>query len=140
MSPARAARIAAHIAERADWGFSRSSGPGGQRRDKTETRAELTIRAADLAGLPERDAARLIGALRLDARPLRLTSQAERSRERNRAVVLARLERRIAAALAPPPPPRPPPRPPRAARGRRGAAAPRRAPGRPGGGPPGDDA
>ncbi len=26
------------------WGYSRSSGPGGQRRDKTETRAELTVR------------------------------------------------------------------------------------------------
>ncbi len=126
MSSARAARIAAHIAERADWGFSRSSGPGGQRRDKTETRAELTIRAADLAGLPERDAARLIRALRLDARPLRLTSQAERSRERNREVVIARLQRRVAEALAPPPPSRRATRPTRASKERRLAAKTRR--------------
>ena len=52
---------------------------------------------------------------RLDRRPLRLSSQAQRSRERNREIVLGRLERRVAAALAPAPPPRRPTRPTRAA-------------------------
>ena len=122
MTPTRAARLASEIAERATWGFSRSSGPGGQRRDHAETRAELTIRAEDLLGLPERDIARLVAALGLDRRPLRLTSQAQRSRERNRAVVMERLERRVAEALAPAPPSRRPTRPSRASKERRLAA------------------
>ena len=126
MSAGRAARAAAHIAERATWGFSRSSGPGGQRRDHAETRAELTVTVADLEGLPERDASRIAAALRLDARPLRLTSQAQRSRERNREAVMIRLERRIADALAPPPPARRPTGPTRASRERRLAAKTRR--------------
>jgi ribosome-associated protein len=113
------AEAAAHLAERAAWAYSRSSGPGGQRRDHAETRAELTVRAADLEGLPPDVAERLAGRLGLDRRPLRLTSQAERSRERNREIVLARLERRVADALAPEPPPRRPTRPTRAARERR---------------------
>ena len=118
MTP-RVARVAAAIAERATWNFSRSSGPGGQRRDHTETRAELTVRIEDLAGLPERDIVRLVAALHLDVRPLRLTSQAQRSRERNREVVLERLERRVADALAPAPPSQRPTRPTRAAKERR---------------------
>jgi ribosome-associated protein len=122
----RAARIAAAIAERATWGFSRSSGPGGQRRDHAETRAELTVRREDLAGLSERDTARLVAGLHLDTRPLRLTSQAERSRERNREIVLERLERRVADALAPAPPSRRPTRPSRASKERRLAAKTRR--------------
>ncbi len=142
LSP-RAARVAAAIAERATWGFSRSSGPGGQRRDKTETRAELTIRAADLEGvegLSERDLARLGAALRLDTRPLRLTSQAQRSRERNREVVMERLERRVAEALAPPAPSRRPTKPSRAAKERRLAEKTHRARIKSGRRSPGDDA
>ena len=45
-------RVAALLAERAAWTYSRSSGAGGQRRDHAETRAELTVRLADLDGLP----------------------------------------------------------------------------------------
>jgi ribosome-associated protein len=115
-SPADAA---AHVAERAAWSFSRSSGPGGQRRDHAETRAVLTVRAEDLDGLPADAAERLAAGLGLGRRPLRLSSQAERSRERNREIVVERLERRIADALAPPPAPRRPTRPTRAARERR---------------------
>ena len=81
--------------------LARSSGPGGQRRDHAETRAQLTVTPADLEGLPGELADRLAARLALDRRPLRLSSQAERSRERNREIVLERLERRIAAALAP---------------------------------------
>lgn len=141
MSP-RATRIAAAIAERGAWSFSRSSGPGGQRRDKTETRAELTIRREDLIavdGLSERDRQRLTAALRLYARPLRLTSQAQRSRERNRDVVMARLESRVADALAPPAPSRRPTRPTRAARERRLAEKTHRAKIKSGRRSPGDD-
>ena len=113
------ARIAAHLAECAAWAYSRSSGPGGQRRDHAETRAELTVRAEDLHDLPGELAGRLCTRLGLAERPLRLASQAQRSRERNREAVIARLERRIADALAPPPPLRRPTRPSAAARRRR---------------------
>ena len=89
-------------------------------------RADRDARSA-LEGLPEGLAARLAERLGLDRRPLRLSSQAERSRERNREIVLERLERRIAAALAPEPPPRRPTRPTRAARERRLADKTRRA-------------
>jgi ribosome-associated protein len=139
MTP-RAARVAATIAERATWGFSRSSGPGGQRRDKTETRAELTIRTEHLEGLAERDVARLVRALRLDERPLRLTSQAQRSRERNREVVMERLRQRVADALAPAPPSRRPTGPSRAAKERRLAEKTHRARIKSGRRCPGDDA
>ena len=122
-----AADAAAAIAERAAWSYSRASGPGGQRRDHAETRAQLTVTRDDLEGLPAEVADRLAARLGLDRRPLRLSSQADRSRERNRQVVIDRLERRVAAALAPPPPPRRPTRPSRAARERRLADKARRA-------------
>lgn len=136
MSPER---VAALLAERAAWTYSRSSGAGGQRRDHAETRAELTVRRADLEGLPERVAGRLTRALGLDRRPLRMTSQAERSRERNREVVIARLERRVAEALAPPSPARRPTRPTRGAKERRLADKARRARIKSGRRPPADD-
>ncbi len=119
-------RVAALLAGRGLWTYSRASGPGGQRRDHAETRAELTIRRDDLEGLPQPVAERLAERLRLDVRPLRLSSQADRSRERNREVVLARLERRVADALAPPAPPRRPTRPTRASAERRLAGKARR--------------
>jgi ribosome-associated protein len=127
MSPrTEAAAVAASLAERGHWRYSRASGPGGQRRDHAETRAELTVRASHLDGLPEGTAARLLRGLGLDRGPLRLTSQAERSRERNREIVLERLERRVAAALAPAPAPRRATRPTAASRERRLAAKARR--------------
>jgi ribosome-associated protein len=119
--------IAARIAERAAWRYSRASGPGGQRRDHAQTRAELTVTPADLEGLPEPVARRIGARLDIERRPLRLISQAERSRERNRDAVVERLARRVAGALAPAPPPRRPTRPSRAARERRLADKARRA-------------
>ncbi len=81
--------------------FSRASGPGGQHRDHTENRAELVIVPAALEGLPAEVAAPLAERLRLTRRPLRLASQADRSRERNRATVEAELLARVGAALTP---------------------------------------
>lgn len=115
MTPGALARRLAALGE---WHHSRSSGPGGQHRDNAETRVVLIIRASDLAPLGAAEAARVGAALGLDRRPLRLSSQADRSRERNRAHVMSRLERRLAAALAPRAP-RIPTRPSRAARRRR---------------------
>jgi ribosome-associated protein len=123
MTPERVAEI---LAGRATWTYSRASGPGGQRRDHAETRAELRLRGDDLDDLPPPVAARLRAGLGLDRRPLRLTSQAERSRERNRDAVIARLTARVAEALAPPSPTRRPTRPSRGATERRLAEKSRR--------------
>jgi ribosome-associated protein len=116
MTPDEAAE---HLLARASWRWSRASGPGGQHRDHAETRAELRLGPDALEGLPEPVAARLAAALRLEERPLRMTSQAERSRERNRAIVTERLRARVIGALAPAPPPRRPTRPTAGARERR---------------------
>jgi ribosome-associated protein len=132
--------VAAYLAESGAWHYSRASGPGGQRRDHAATRAELTIRPGHLQGLPDAVADRLRERWALEERPLRLTRQAQRSRERNRQVVIERLEDRVAAALAPPPPRRQPTRPGRGARERRLADKARRAQVKAGRRPPEADA
>jgi len=99
--------VTAHLLERGTWRYSRASGPGGQHRDHAETRAELHVPRAALDGLPEGVAERLGARLGLDRRPLRLSSQAERSRERNRSLVEERLAARVADALSPRRPRRP---------------------------------
>ncbi len=111
-----AREVADHVLQRSRWTSSRSSGPGGQRRDKVETRAELTVDVDALEGLDADLAARLAGRLDLDRGPLRLTSQDDRSLARNQEIVAERLARLVAGALAPPPPPRRPTRPSRAQR------------------------
>jgi len=121
------AEIAAYLAERGTWTYSRASGPGGQRRDHVATQARLEVTDADLAGLPAPIATRLRAALALADRPLRLRSGTERLREHNRARVVARLEVKVRGALEPPPPPRRPTRPSRASVERRLAEKRRRA-------------
>src|SRR5258708_25555744 len=103
----------------AEWTESRSSGPGGQHRDKASTRAELTVSSESLAGLDEAGAAGLSAALGLEERPLRITVQDERSLSRNQEIAIERLTDRVADALAPPAPPRRPTRPSRARRAAR---------------------
>src|SRR5918911_1669275 len=108
--------ITSHLLRRAQWSASRSSGPGGQHRDKASTRAELTLAADSLEGLDTDVAARLARALGLDTGPLRITIQDERSLARNQEIAAEQLRDRVAEALAPPPPPRRRTRPSRAAR------------------------
>jgi ribosome-associated protein len=96
--------VAGHLAAGGTWRYSRASGPGGQRRDHAETRAELVVGPDALEGLPEAVARRVHAGLGLGRRPLHLRAGTERSREHNRAKVLGRLGARVAAALAPPPP------------------------------------
>jgi ribosome-associated protein len=127
MSPWTAEAVLRHLMERSSWRYSRASGPGGQRRDHAETRAELHVPRAAVEGLPEDVAERLGAGLGLARRPLRLTAQAERSRERNRELVEARLRARVERALAPGPPPRRPTRPTAGAAVRRRADKTRRA-------------
>ena len=112
-------QIADEVLRRAHWSSSRSSGPGGQRRDKVETRAELVVELADLVGLDEDVVARLAAGLRLDEGPLRITAQDERMLSRNRELAAARLRALVTEALAPPPPERRPTRPSRRKRAAR---------------------
>lgn len=93
--------VTAQLLAASTWRYSRASGPGGQHRDHTETRAELVIGVDALEGLPEHVRGRLLAGLHLKRRPLRLASQADRSRERNRATVEANLRARVAVALTP---------------------------------------
>jgi ribosome-associated protein len=108
--------VAQHLLEHGQWSASRSSGPGGQRRDKVETRAELTVDLGTLEGLDPAVAARLADRLGLRERPLRITAQEERSLARNQQRAAGRLADLVAEALAPPPPPRRPTRPSRGQR------------------------
>lgn len=118
--------ITSQLLRRAQWSASRSSGPGGQHRDKASTRAELTISADSLEGLDADVAARLARALGLDTGPLRIAIQDERSLARNQEIAAEQLRDRVAQALAPPPPRRRT-RPSRAARRERLEAKARRA-------------
>jgi ribosome-associated protein len=108
--------VVQHLLRGAQWSASRSSGPGGQHRDKASTRAELTVDMDSLAGLEPDTTARLVAALGLDERPLRIAIQDERSLSRNQDIAIARLTDLVADALAPPPPARRPTRPSRAKR------------------------
>src|SRR3977135_1918808 len=103
--------VVEHLLRSAQWTASRSSGPGGQHRDKASTRAELTIGDDSLVGLDVETAARLLEVLGLDERPLRITVQDDRSLSRNQELADARLTEHITRALAPPPPSRRPTRP-----------------------------
>jgi ribosome-associated protein len=87
------------------WRFSRSSGPGGQGVNTTDSRVELTW---DLAGsdvlppaLKDRAAERL--GQRLVNGVLTVTASEHRSQLRNREAAAARLAGIVAGAIAPPP-------------------------------------
>jgi ribosome-associated protein len=87
------------------WRFSRSSGPGGQGVNTTDSRVELSW---DLAGsemlppaLKERAAERLGN--RLVQGVLTVTASEHRSQLRNREAAAARLAGLVAGAIAPPP-------------------------------------
>jgi ribosome-associated protein len=111
--------ITDHLVQRATWTATRSSGPGGQRRDKVSTQAELSLDDTVLDGLPEDVATRLRAGLGLGSGPLRITSQEDRLLSRNREICRQRLLDRVTAAMAPPPPTRRPSLPGPAARAKR---------------------
>ncbi len=87
--------------------YARSSGPGGQHVQRTETKVELLF---DLAGSPSlSEEQRRLAMSRLGSRldqqgVLHLVSQAGRSQLENRADVIDRFQRLLAAALRPPKP------------------------------------
>src|SRR5262249_12624982 len=110
--------VTEHLLRSARWDASRSSGPGGQHRDKASTRAELIVSIDDLQGLPPSVSALLVRGFRLDEAPMRLLVQDERSLAWNQQIAVDRLRRLVAEALSPPAPRRHT-RPTRASRERR---------------------
>jgi len=114
-----AGEVVEHLLRGAVWTASRSSGPGGQHRDKASTRAELTIGSDSVIGLDTGVVDRLTRGLGLDERPLRITVQDDRSLSRNQQIATDRLIELVTQIMAPPPPPRRPTRPSRSKRAAR---------------------
>jgi ribosome-associated protein len=116
---------AAELRER----FSRSSGPGGQSVNTTDSRAELSFDIARSPSLPERERKRALARLtaRLADGVVTVAAETERSQLMNREAARARLAALLREAVAPPPPPRVPTKPSRGARERRLADKRRRA-------------
>jgi ribosome-associated protein len=96
-----AADVTEHLLRKATWRVSRSSGPGGQHRDKASTRAELVLELDSLEGLEPAVANRLAVALHLNERPLQITIEEERSLARNQAIATDRLHELVSEALKP---------------------------------------
>lgn len=110
------------------WRFSRSSGPGGQSVNTSDTRAELSWDLGESSALSPTQQARAMERLagRLVEGVLTVTASEHRSQLRNREAAEARLVVLIAEAIAPPPTPRRATRPTRAAKERRIAEKKRR--------------
>jgi ribosome-associated protein len=101
--------------------FSRSSGPGGQGVNTTDSRVELRWDVAASPALTDAQRALLLQRLghRLVGGELVIVAAEYRSQHRNRAAARARLRALLAEALRPPAPPRRATKPSRAARERR---------------------
>jgi ribosome-associated protein len=97
--PAESIRVTRSVTlpvEEIELRFSRSSGPGGQHAQRSETRAVAVFDVAASAALTERQKQRVIaraGAV------LRAVAQDERSRTRNRELALERLVAALREAL-----------------------------------------
>ncbi|WP_340537491.1 alternative ribosome rescue aminoacyl-tRNA hydrolase ArfB [Nocardioides sp. GXZ039] len=103
---------AAELVER----FSRSSGPGGQSVNTTDSRVELEYDVLASRALSETQKARVVGRL---GSPVVIVASEHRSQHRNRVAARERLAERLLAALAPPPPPRRPTKPTKGSQRRR---------------------
>jgi ribosome-associated protein len=103
------------------WRFSRSSGPGGQHVNTSDTAAELLFDLARTESLPQtykdRALQRLAG--RLADGVLAVRADEHRSQLRNREAAKARLSALLAEATAPPPKARRPTKPSRRVQARR---------------------
>ncbi|MGO4807686.1 alternative ribosome rescue aminoacyl-tRNA hydrolase ArfB [Arthrobacter sp. 2MCAF15] len=106
------------------WRFSRSSGPGGQHVNTTDSRAELSWNVASSAVLSESQRLMLIARLgpRLIAGVITVTASERRSQLRNRELALAKLADLVAEGLGPGAAPRRPTKPTRGSNRRRLAA------------------
>jgi len=110
------------------WRFSRSSGPGGQGVNTTDSRVELSVDLDGIAWASEVQRERAVGRLahRLHGEVLTVAASEHRSQLRNREAAVARITALLDEALAPPGPPRRAARPSRASRERRKADEQRR--------------
>ncbi|KJK38986.1 peptide chain release factor 1 [Streptomyces variegatus] len=103
------------------WRFSRSSGPGGQHVNTSDSKVELSFDVAKTEALPavwkQRALERLAG--RLVDGVVTVRSSEHRSQWRNREAAAVRLTALLAEATAPPPRPRKPTRIPRGINERR---------------------
>jgi ribosome-associated protein len=82
------------------WRFSRSSGPGGQHVNTSDSRVQLTWGVVESAVLTDEQRERL------GVASFTVTVSEQRSQLRNRERALETLASRVRNALAPPPPPR----------------------------------
>ena len=88
------------------WRFSRSSGPGGQSVNTTDSRAELSFDVERSPSLPEHLRSRALDRLagRLVDGVLTVAASEQRSQLQNREAAEQRLGQLLREALAPPPP------------------------------------
>jgi ribosome-associated protein len=110
------------------WRFSRSSGPGGQGVNTTDSRVELSWDVTGSVALPPALLARVVERLsgRLVNGVVTISASEHRSQWRNREAAAARLAALVASAIAPPPQTRRPTRPSRGSVERRIAGKKRR--------------
>lgn len=103
------------------WRFSRSSGPGGQSVNTSDSRAELSVDVARGGWLDEHLRARALDRLgpRLVDGVLTVAASEHRSQLQNREAAERRLAQLLREAVAPPAPPRRPTRPTRGSKERR---------------------
>lgn len=115
---------AAELEER----FSRSSGPGGQGVNTTDSRVELLFEPGASSAFTEIQRARVLAALgdRLVQGRVVIVASEHRAQLRNRAAARERLAAMLRTALAPEPPKRRPTKPTRGSQARRLAAKKRR--------------
>ncbi|GAA1710446.1 alternative ribosome rescue aminoacyl-tRNA hydrolase ArfB [Nonomuraea sp. AD125B] len=102
------------------WRFSRSSGPGGQGVNTTDSRVELTFDVAASTALPPALKQRALD--RLGSATVTIAASEYRSQLRNREAATQRLAQRLREAIAPPPKRRRPTKPSRGSVERRIAA------------------
>ena len=98
------------------WRFSRSSGPGGQNVNTTDTRVQLSFDLAGSDAFPDDLKQRMLG--RLGDQVVIVASE-HRSQLRNRRAAEDRLAELLEEAMRPPPPPRVPTKPSKASQRRR---------------------
>jgi ribosome-associated protein len=106
------------------WRFSRSSGPGGQNVNTTDSRVELVFDLARTASLPPTLQSRALRRLegKLVEGSVVIAASEHRSQWQNRVAAQRRLVALLTEAIKPPPPPRRPTRPTRGSQERRLAA------------------
>ena len=106
MGPLRVTRTVVVPERELKWRFSRSSGPGGQSVNKTDSRVELGLDVSATTALGPIQRARAMERLagRLVDGVVTITASEHRSQLQNREAALERLAEVLSAAIAPPRP------------------------------------